>query len=187
MKLPNQITLGRLVLTIVGLVVLALHPLVAPGAWWGTWVVFGLLFVASATDALDGYVARRTGQTSRVGRRLDPFVDKILICGTLILLLRLPSLAELLPAWFVVVVVAREFFVTTVRGMVEATGRSFAADNLGKWKMTAQCVFVAALVAYQGGWEWTRPVAVAFLWISLALTVLSGLNYQRKAWHALEL
>ncbi len=186
MKVANQITFGRLILSVGAIVVLAIHPDVDPGGWEPTWIAFWLIFVAASTDALDGYVARAMGETSSFGRLFDPFVDKILVCGCLILLLRLESMRELLPAWIVVVIVARELFVTSLRGMVEAQGRDFGADRLGKWKMVAQCLLVGHLVAYQGGWLWTESLCIFFLWLSLALTILSAVNYQRKAWHVLD-
>ena len=186
MKIANQITFGRFLLSVGAIVILAIHPLGPPGAWDYTWIAFWLIVVAASTDALDGYVARAMGQTSSFGRLFDPFVDKILVCGSLICLLRLESMRELLPAWIVVVIVARELFVTSLRGMVEAQGKSFGADRLGKWKMVAQCLLVGHLVAYQGGWLWTEPFGQFFLWLSLGLTILSAVNYQRKAWHVLD-
>lgn len=186
MKLANQITFGRFLLSVAALVVLAIHPNDPPATWKPTWIAFWLIFVAASTDALDGYVARRMGQTSSFGRLFDPFVDKILVCGGLILLLRLDSLRPLLPAWAVVVIVARELFVTSLRGMVEAQGKSFGADRLGKWKMVFQSLLVGSLVAWQGGWLWAEGLCVFLLWVSVALTVISGLNYQRKAWHVLD-
>jgi CDP-diacylglycerol--glycerol-3-phosphate 3-phosphatidyltransferase len=80
-----------------------------------------------------------------------------------------------------VVVIAREFLVTAIRGVVEASGRPFPADRLGKWKMVSQCILVGTLMTYVAGadfWAWLgRPI----FWVSLVLTVVSGLNYVWKA------
>jgi CDP-diacylglycerol--glycerol-3-phosphate 3-phosphatidyltransferase len=112
-------------------------------AWWA----FGLFLFAAVTDFADGYLARRFNQVSMFGRVFDPFADKVLICGTFVVLLDFPALASLLPSWFVVVVISRELLVTTVRGAAEARGIPFPADRLGKWKMVAQCVTASAAEA----------------------------------------
>ncbi len=182
MNLPNLLTLSRIGLTLVGLAMMALHPVEPPRGGWGIWTIFSLFLVAELTDYLDGRLARARGEVSAMGRMLDPLADKILIGGALILALRFhESMALLLPAWVVAVVVLREIVVTSLRGMVERRGEAFGADPFGKWKMGAQCVLVQALLAWQGGWEWCRPIAAVFVWISLGMTVLSGGNYLRKA------
>jgi len=185
-KIPNQITLARLILVAIGLVLIAVQPGVQRGESAVTWWAFGFLFVGATTDFVDGWVARRIGQVSKLGRMLDPLVDKILICGTLILLAALPAVQDMLPAWVVVLIVLREVLVTSVRGMVEASGKKFAADRLGKWKMLMQSTAVLGLVSWLGGWDWVYHITVAAIWISLVLTVVSGANYMRKAWHVLE-
>ena len=121
-----------------------------------------------------------------LGRIMDPLADKVLICGALIMFLSLPELGSQIPAWAVVVVVAREFLVQSLRGIAEAQGVSFAADWFGKWKMLFQCVWVMALAGYQLGWDWTRVVAIWSMVIALAFTVASGANYVRKAWRVLD-
>ena len=103
MKLPNQITLWRLVAAVAGLVILSLHPGGEPGAWFMTWVAFGFLMLSATTDYLDGAVARATGQVSKLGRLLDPLVDKVLICGSLIILTSIDTLHDMIPAWVVAV------------------------------------------------------------------------------------
>lgn len=186
MKLPNQITLSRLFMVIVGILLLALHPDGEPGESSLTWVVFTLFLIGAVTDFVDGYVARARGLTSRFGRLLDPFVDKIMIAGALIMLAGMPNLRPMLPSWMVVVMVTREFLVTGLRGMVEASGKTFGADMLGKWKMVVQCVAVQSLLAFEGGWLWVKPIAVGSVWLAVLITVASGANYLRKAWHVLE-
>src|SRR5262249_15059503 len=111
----------------------------------------------------------------------DPFADKVLIAGSLVILLKFPAATAVLTTWYVVVVIAREFMVTAVRGLVEASGRPFPADRLGKWEMGSQCWTAAALLTMVAGaqiWQWA---AVLGLWVSLVLTVVSGCNYVWKA------
>lgn len=188
MKLANLITLSRLGLVGVSFALMALHPHARTRATWsGDWFVFGFLFLAAVTDYVDGWVARRYGQTSMLGRILDPFADKVLVCGALIMFMESPDLAPLIPGWVVVLVVAREFLVQSLRAIAEASGSSFPADQLGKWKMVFQCVWVLALASYQAGWDWTVGIARYGMWIVVALTVISGGNYLRKARSVLEL
>src|SRR5262249_18586761 len=118
-----------------------------------TWVWCTLIFaLAALTDWLDGYLARRQGLTSTLGRNLDPLVDKVLICGAYIFLLPFGMAATeraawLLP-WMVTVVVARELIITSLRGFLEARGATFGADWLGKLKMVLQCAALLAIFVY---------------------------------------
>jgi CDP-diacylglycerol--glycerol-3-phosphate 3-phosphatidyltransferase len=180
-SVANLITLSRLGLVVVAFVLLALRP-PAPEPWWGDWPVFGLLLLGIATDYIDGWVARATGRVTLLGRILDPLADKVLVCGALVFYALLPVTAVYVPGWAVVTVITREFLVQSVRGAAEAKGVKFGADQLGKWKMVCQCVWVLALSALVAGWQWTGPVATVFLWLSLVTTVVSGVNYVRKAW-----
>ncbi|MGE3174371.1 MAG: CDP-diacylglycerol--glycerol-3-phosphate 3-phosphatidyltransferase [Planctomycetota bacterium] len=181
MNVPNAITLSRLLVTALTFVFLevAWAP-TAPHAAWAWWA-FALFLVAAGTDFLDGYLARKWQMVTAFGRVADPFADKVLIAGTLVMLLQFDRATEVLPHWYVVVVIAREFLVTAVRGVVEAAGRPFPADRLGKYKMVAQCVTAAALLTLVAGSTALHWVAVAGLWISLVLTIVSGVNYVWKA------
>jgi CDP-diacylglycerol--glycerol-3-phosphate 3-phosphatidyltransferase len=115
------------------------------------------------------------------GRVADPFADKVLIAGSLITLLQFHAAMTVLTTWYVVIVVAREFLVTAIRGVVEASGRPFPADRLGKWKMVSQCWTVGALLSMVAGTGIFYECAIFGFWVSLALTVVSGLNYVWKA------
>ena len=152
--LPNLLTFSRLFLAVVAfwfLHVLA-HaegdaPAVADSAFWAFW----FYLVAVATDFLDGRIARRYGWVTAVGRVADPVVDKVLTLGGLVFLAaatfvveaapfaaRSADYGELVPAWAVVLILAREFLVTALRGLVESRGKAFPAEMSGKWKMTFQ-------------------------------------------------
>ena len=183
MNLPNLITVSRLVLT--AAVFLCLEWTSDPQrpepalVWWA----FVLFLIAAFSDFLDGYLARRWQMVTAFGRVADPFADKVLISGCFVTLLQFPAVTSdhTLTAWYVVVVIAREFLVTAIRGVVEASGRPFPADKLGKWKMVTQCWTVGALMTMVAGsqlWVWA---AVWGFWVSLTLTVVSGVNYVWKA------
>jgi CDP-diacylglycerol--glycerol-3-phosphate 3-phosphatidyltransferase len=194
-NLPNLITLMRLVLTAGVFVCLECHEpsrdivlyqaggTPPPSSTSATlvWVAFVLFLIAAFTDFLDGYLARKWNLVTAFGRVADPFADKVLIAGSLITLLQFPAATSVLTTWYVVIVIAREFLVTAIRGVVEASGKPFPADRLGKWKMVSQCWTVGALltmVAGTGFWLWAAQWG---FWVSLALTVISGINYVWKA------
>jgi CDP-diacylglycerol--glycerol-3-phosphate 3-phosphatidyltransferase len=145
------------------------------------WIAFVLFLIAAFTDFLDGYLARKWNLVTPFGRVADPFADKVLIAGSLVTLLQFPAATAVLTTWYVVIVVAREFLVTAIRGVVEASGRPFPADRLGKWKMVSQCWTVGALLSMVAGTGIFYGCAIFGFWVSLVLTVVSGLNYVVKA------
>src|SRR6516164_6879782 len=118
-NLPNQLTAARFVLALV------LFGLIAYEQWLACLAVFAL---ASLTDYLDGYFARKQGLTSTLGRNLDPLVDKVLVCGAYIFLLPDGDSAGWLKPWMVTVVVARELVITGLRSFMENIGAKFGAD-----------------------------------------------------------
>lgn len=183
MNIPNTITMARLFITALVFVCLELAAHGNRGHEAFAWIAFALFVVAAITDFFDGYLARKWNLVTAFGRIADPFADKILIAGSLIMLLRFPAATAVLTHWFVVVVVAREFLVTAIRGVVEASGKPFPADRLGKWKMVAQCCVVGALLAMVGGFDTFETPAIVSYWLSLVLTVVSGINYVVKARH----
>lgn len=180
MQLPNAITLARVVVGLVSFVFLDL----AGGAVVDTtrmWVAFWLFMLAACTDFLDGWLARRWKQVTPLGRVLDPFADKVLTCGAMILLLEFPAARAILPDWVVVIVVAREFLVTAVRGAMETAGHAFPADKLGKWKMVLQCASCAGLMTIVAGARIWYETTIVVTWLALLLTVVSGLQYCWRA------
>ena len=176
-NLPNQLTAGRLVLGVILFVLIEYH------AWLSSIVVFAL---ASFSDWLDGYIARRQGITSTLGRNLDPLVDKVVVCGAYIFLLHHPE-ANLSP-WMVVIVVSRELIITGLRSFMENMGATFGAEWLGKIKMGLQCaaLFAIFLALHEQGNDiirWTRDILV---WSMLVATALSGLQYLWRAFALLK-
>jgi len=175
---PNQVTISRLVLALVMFVAMALRD-------YHTSFVFFL--IAAGTDWLDGFYARRYGQVTTLGRILDPFADKVIVCGAFIFLVAVPVMSQVpwgLRAWMVVVIVGRELLVTALRSFLEEQGADFSAKIAGKLKMVFQCIAVCAALVYL--WfddplvntpTWIWLTLVLSLWIAVALTVYSGIGY----------
>ena len=181
-NVPNVLTTVRLVLSIV---VFVLIPL---GLYLPALIVF---IIAASTDWVDGWWARKYGQVTKLGRMFDPFVDKIIICGTFILLAAQQHAVGGdhrygIAPWMAVVVVGREMLVTALRGFIEQSGGDFSAKFAGKLKMVFQCVAAgASLVALMyfardstaklPPWLfWTMVVSV---WLAVLSTIYSGVEY----------
>jgi CDP-diacylglycerol--glycerol-3-phosphate 3-phosphatidyltransferase len=162
--------------------------------WHYYWASLVLFVIAAGTDWLDGYFARRYGQVTTLGRILDPFADKVIICGTFVFLLVAPGMLATpygLRAWMVVAIVGRELLVTALRSFIEDRGGDFSAKMSGKLKMLLQCIAAGAGIYYLSyfdpalptipapGWVWM--VFVASLWAAVLLTVYSGLIYIHAA------
>jgi CDP-diacylglycerol--glycerol-3-phosphate 3-phosphatidyltransferase len=175
-NVPNQLTAARFVLGLVLFLLIALQQ------WMWCLAVFA---VAAFTDWLDGYIARKQGISSTLGRNLDPLVDKVLICGAYTFLI--PEEHANIRPWMVTVVVARELIITSLRSFMENMGATFGADWLGKIKMGLQCaaliaIFVALLFADSEFLGWVRD---ALIYAMLAATALSGLQYLWRAFAVL--
>jgi len=182
---PNRITALRFVGALVLFSLFAIYgdEENAEAIRWKIHVAFWLFIGVAATDFLDGYLARRGNQVSAFGRIADPFVDKVLIVGAMVYLSVMPWSRDLLPASVVVIILAREFLVTAIRGYVESIGQEFPADWFGKVKMIVQCVAVAAVMwvdafAWPAGWDaFWRDLALVLVYLTLATTLGSGLSY----------
>ena len=187
MNLPNSITLGRLLLTGVFIISASIGGLAAH-------IVALVSFVlATISDWLDGYLARKLNLVTSLGKLLDPLADKILVAAAFVYL----SAQGLCPVWVTSVIIGREFLVTGLRQIAIEKGVIIAADNLGKWKTTFQLAFgITCMVwlifdqtsPHSGlGWllHWlSNPdnfLFQTFLWGALALTLLSGVHYLRKS------
>lgn len=168
-NVPNALTALRFALAVA---VMALIPLRQYSAALVTFLI------AASTDWVDGYWARKYGQVTKLGRIFDPFVDKIIICGSFIALVGVADSG--VAAWMAVVVVARELLVTSLRGMIEGAGGDFSASQLGKWKMVLQCAAVVAvlltLIAPASA-AWVTVTAQVLLWSAILLTLYSGFDY----------
>ena len=173
-NVPNTLTVGRLAL---GFVVCGLISL---GWYFAALCVFG---VAASSDALDGYLARRLGQETAIGRQLDPLVDKLIVGAALIFLLPLPG-TGLMPG-MVAAIVIRELIVQALRSLIEGRGEPFGAKMAGKLKTTFQCLSIAAILfglwALEPASPWLR-VRDALSWVAVGLTIYSGFGYLALAW-----
>lgn len=192
MNIPNSITMARLVLT--GVFVLAVT-LGSDTCASKSWHVLALVtfVLAAISDWLDGYLARKMGLVTSLGKLLDPLADKILVASAFIFF----SAEGLCPVWVTCLIIAREFLVTGLRQIAVEKGVVIAADHLGKWKTTFQLVYgITCLVwlildamsphhpVFTFLHQLSDPEHFLFrisLWGSLLLTLLSGLNYLKKS------
>lgn len=182
-NLPNAITLSRLVLAFVVLIMIDMTD------WWIT-TTFIFAFAAS-TDFLDGYLARKWNQVTVLGRIMDPFVDKVIVGGTLIFLIPHPESGVCV--WLTFIVIGREMFVTGLRSVLEGHGVDFSAKWSGKLKMIIQSVTIPlALLSLSPdflGWLGDYKVSYlglrdVFLYATAAITLYSGAEY---TWRGLSL
>ena len=165
-NLPNLLTLARILLVPVLVVVLLTE---LEGKEFIGLIVF---LVAALTDFLDGFLARRRRQITNLGKLLDPAADKILTSAAFISLVEL----RLVPAWMVVVVVAREFAVSALRSVAALQGRTIAASSAAKLKTALQIAAISlAIVSNQLG-EFQK-LAPACMWAAVLVTLYSGVEY----------
>ena len=159
----NAITVGRLLLS-------PLMFLVIPEEAGGSWTAFGLWFVLCLSDGVDGYIARRRGTTSS-GAFLDPLADKVLVLGAMFTLVA-RGVFSIVP---VLIIAAREFVISIYRTVVGARGVSVPASRTAKYKTLFQQLAVGfALWPWFADIEWTWTT---LLWIAVALSIVSGIQY----------
>jgi CDP-diacylglycerol--glycerol-3-phosphate 3-phosphatidyltransferase len=136
-----------------------------------------VFIAAAATDFFDGMMARKLGISTTFGKFLDPLADKILVCSTLVMLVHL----DRVPAWAVILILAREFMVTGLRAVAADEGIVLAADKLGKLKTALQLTAIALLIVWHplGGFD-PVPSGIALFYLAVIITVYSGWNYLRS-------
>ena len=139
----------------------------------------GLFLIASITDYFDGYLARRNQSVSDVGKILDPLADKLMIASALIMLAAMDRPNEpSVPAWLVVIILARESAVTVIRGIALAEGIVMHAESLGKYKFVLQAYAVVGLLVHYRYWGLDFYAAgLYFLMLSAVIALWSGVNY----------
>jgi len=177
MNLPNALTLVRIVLVPLLVVVLLTEfdgrrILGAPKELVGA-AIFAL---ASMTDWLDGYLARRRRQVTWLGQMLDPIADKLLTSAAFISLVQL----NLAPAWMVALIIGREFAVTGLRSLAHTKGFTLPASRLGKAKMATQVAAILLLILGGGPLPVLAPLGYAALWLVLVAAVVSALDYYTR-------
>ena len=199
-RIPNLLTVLRLVLAAAFFAVLNFYRYPLGSAW--LLVAATVLFIAAAlTDWADGYLARRWEAESVFGRIMDPFCDKILVLGAVIYLAsprfldplavdegRWMTMASGVYPWMVVVVLARELLVTSIRGVAERSGIDFRAKALGKWKMVLQSVVVPVVLVIVAidphlnpQLDWLAWLRDGLVWATVIVTLISGWPYIRGA------
>jgi CDP-diacylglycerol--glycerol-3-phosphate 3-phosphatidyltransferase len=177
MNLPNSLTLTRIFL--VPLLVVVLLTKFEGRAILGIskeLVGAAIFAVASVTDWLDGYLARRREQVTALGQVIDPLADKLLTSAAFISLVQM----GVAPAWMVAVIIGREFAVTTLRSLAYARGMAMPASPLGKIKMVAQVVAILALILAHGQTWPFYWVGQAALWVVVITALVSGADYFRR-------
>ncbi|WP_080846380.1 CDP-diacylglycerol--glycerol-3-phosphate 3-phosphatidyltransferase [Cytobacillus gottheilii] len=184
MNLPNKITISRIMLIPLFMIIM-LDPFS-----WGDISLLGvdelpvahlagalLFIIASTTDWIDGYIARKYNLVTNLGKFLDPLADKLLVSAALIVLVEL----HLAPSWIVIIIISREFAVTGLRLILAGGGEVVAANMLGKIKTWAQIIAVSALLLHNILFEMISiPFDMIALWVALIFTVWSGWDYFAK-------
>ena len=185
-NLPNAITFSRLLMTAAFVIAVSQRSLTG----YGTGLV--LFIAAAASDWLDGWLARKMGLVTPLGKLMDPLVDKILVCAAFVFFTE----KGLCPVWVTALIVGREFLVTGLRQIAIEAGQVLAADSLGKWKTGFQLAYLIAGLVWLTAAHAKKQVAVlewlgnlarpyseggilqpVLLWAAVALTVISGWNY----------
>jgi CDP-diacylglycerol--glycerol-3-phosphate 3-phosphatidyltransferase len=184
-NLPNALTVGRIFL--IPLLVVVLLTKFEGRLIFGVrkeLVGAGIFGLASLTDFLDGYLARRRKQITTMGQLMDPLADKLLITAALFTLVAM----EVVPAWIAVLIIGREFAVTVLRSLAHARGVIIAASPLGKIKMVAQVVAILALIlASDQGRNPLFVLGTIALWLAMITALVSGYDYYRKFNHVVKI
>ncbi|MPY17075.1 CDP-diacylglycerol--glycerol-3-phosphate 3-phosphatidyltransferase [Paenibacillus glucanolyticus] len=183
MNLANKITIARMLLIPLFILFFAEYPL-----WLtennrffgfiqedGRYIALAVFILASATDKLDGYIARKYNQITNLGKLLDPLADKLLISVALIMMVQ----SGMVATWIAVVIIAREFVITGLRMVASEQGIALSADKLGKLKMVLQVVAIAAVLLDNYPFQFVTLIQVDE-WLMLAaagLTIYSGIHY----------
>lgn len=181
LNLPNLLTLTR-VAAVPVVVVLLLSDSRSSGMWAAA--IFG---IAAVTDFVDGWLARKWGVVTVLGKFLDPLADKLIVMAALIMLIPL----DRVPAWAVFVILAREMVVTGLRSIASSEGIVIGASELGKYKTIYQMIAIPGLMLHYDfywlfGLEWgmfqvnMHNFGIFFFYIAFALTLWSGIDYLQK-------
>ena len=168
MNLPNKLTMFRVIL-----IPFFVFFLLAPYfEGYGNYVAVAIFIVASLTDLLDGKIARKYNLVTNFGKFMDPLADKLLVCSAMICLIEL----GLLPAWIVIIIIAREFIISGFRLIASDNGVVIAASYWGKFKTTFQMLMVIVLLL-----NFDIPafkiLGTVLIWIATILTIVSLIDY----------
>lgn len=179
MNLPNKLTIFRMILIVPFVVIL----LGGEAGWFGAnllipdMIALAIFIVASLTDLIDGKIARKHNLVTNFGKFMDPLADKLLVCAALIALVEMGRI----PAWAVIIIISREFIISGFRLIASDNDVVIAASYWGKFKTTFQMVMVCLMIANLGAmFLWMRILTDVVMWIALALTVISLVDYLVK-------
>jgi CDP-diacylglycerol--glycerol-3-phosphate 3-phosphatidyltransferase len=187
-SIPNWITFGRLALVPIFVALLSFDP-----TQFQINLAIFVFIVAATTDLLDGYLARRFGAVSDLGKLLDPLVDKILVMSALVVLcgMRSPMYGDpWVPPWMVIVILAREIWVTGLRGLAASQGLIVAASGIGKVKSVLQMIAIVGLLMhdtafpFSGGALTYQGVGVRLLLLSIIFSVWGAVEYSVEVFGA---
>ena len=167
MNLPNKITIFRVCMIPVFLVFM-----LVPGISYSNYIATAVFVIACLSDTLDGYIARKYNLVTNFGKFMDPLADKLLVCSALICFVEL----SYMPAWIVIVIIAREFIISGFRLIASDNGVVIAASYWGKIKTVVQMVACILLIV-QLPFAWADIAEQILIWLSLALTVISLCEY----------
>ncbi|MGA2886435.1 MAG: CDP-diacylglycerol--glycerol-3-phosphate 3-phosphatidyltransferase [Terracidiphilus sp.] len=191
MNLPNSITMSRIAMIPLLLWILSQHfPWQAHGV---PEVLASVLFVlASITDGLDGYLARKRQQITTVGMLLDPIADKIMVTGALIALVAYNP--EVVKVWIVVVIIGREFLISGLRSIASSEGYTIQASDLGKLKTVIQIICVVSAILAHGWYQWqigwlivpVKWIAVAAIYFTVLVSSISAIDYFVGFWKQID-
>ena len=188
MNLPNQLTMGRLFLTALFVAVMSIPDQLLKSIHLLDYrITIAILFflIASLTDFLDGYIARKLKLVTDFGKLMDPLVDKILTSAVFIILTQ----ENMIPAWITITIISREFLVTGLRLLASNQGKVLSADSLGKWKTTSQIIVASFFLIVLGSNEPTlnclefidQPmIGNLLIIICTTITIVSGWSYLSK-------
>ena len=166
MNTPNKLTLLRVIL-----IPFFVICMLAVSAGWGKWAALAIFVIASLTDTLDGYLARRDNLVTNFGKFMDPLADKLLVCSAMICLVDLARI----PSWVVIIIIGREFVISGFRLIASDNGIVIAANYWGKIKTVCQMVMIIVVIADLGGVF--GIVEQVLIYLSLLLTVISLATY----------
>ncbi len=173
MNLPNKLTVARVIL----IPFFVFFLLFDPSNTTFKWVALAIFIIASLTDMLDGKIARKYNLITDFGKFMDPLADKLLVCSAMICLIELGRI----PSWIVVIIIAREFTISGFRLIAADNGKVIAASYWGKFKTTFQMIMVILMIANLGDiLPWIDIVTQVIMWIALALTIISLIDYLIK-------
>ena len=170
MNLPNKLTVLRIIMV----PFFVFFMLTDAGGAANKWIALVIFYVASLTDMLDGKIARARGLVTNFGKFMDPLADKLLVCSAMICLIPLGKLT----AWFVIVIIAREFIISGFRLVASDNGIVIAASYWGKFKTVSQMFMVIVMIMDLGGVF--DVIGTVLMWAALILTIVSLIDYIAK-------